>query len=69
MDVRLLNYSHATIVSLIHKPLIIEMHKYRYFNPNQLKQKVEQPSKYQTANQVDLQYFKPHSELNITPNK
>ena len=37
----------------------------QYFNPNQHKQKVEQTSKDQASNQLGLQAFKTHSELNI----
>ena len=45
MDIRFLNYSQASIVSLLHKPLIIDMYNNQYFKPNHIKQKVEQPIK------------------------
>ena len=45
------------------------MYNDKYFNPNHLKKKVKQPSKYQALNQVDLQSFKTHSKPKIPPTK
>ena len=69
MDVHFLKYSQAPIISPLHKPLRIEMYNDKYFNPNHLKKKVKQPSKYQASNQVDLQSFKTHSKPKIPPTK
>ena len=65
IDLRFLNYSQSPLVSPLHKPLRIKMYNDQYFNPNQLKQEVDQPSKDQASNQVDLQAFKTHSKTKI----
>ena len=47
MDLHFLKYSQAPIAPTLHKQMRIYMYNDQYFNPNQIKQKVEQQSKYQ----------------------
>ena len=56
MDVCLLNYLPAPLVSPLHKSTKIEMYNYMYFQP--IKVSVKQANKYEASNQVDLEAFK-----------
>ena len=68
-NLRFFDYSHAPIISPIHKTLRIEMYNDMYFNSSHLKQKFELPRKYQVSDQVDMQAFKTYSKPKIPPTK